>query len=210
MISVVIPLFNKEQIIEKTIKSVLSQDYDNFEVVVVNDGSTDGSVEIVKAIFDSRITLIEQENGGLSAARNSGVKTAKGDYLYFLDSDDELTPDALEVMYRFVEAHPQVDLVQGGFFEKKVDAGKPTPYNLPEYTEDTRLIKNILLTFDGDLIKAQSRLVRRDFFIENNNQIGYFWNNSICCTLFLKHITVVGYSNRISCLHNFIIPNKIN
>ena len=64
MISVVIPLYNKEPIIEKTLKSVLSQDYSDFEVVVVDDGSTDNSVAIVQAIHDSRIRLIKQENGG--------------------------------------------------------------------------------------------------------------------------------------------------
>ena len=73
MISVVIPLYNKEAIIKKSIESVLTQDYDDFDVIVVNDGSTDNSVEIVKAIHDPRITLIEQENGGPSKARNTGV-----------------------------------------------------------------------------------------------------------------------------------------
>ena len=95
MISVIIPLYNKEKIIERSLQSVLSQDYDDFEVVVVNDGSTDGSVEIIKSISDSRITLIEQENGGPSKARNTGVKNAKGEWILFLDADDELLPGAL-------------------------------------------------------------------------------------------------------------------
>lgn len=96
MISVIIPLYNKEQIIEKSLKSVLSQDYDDFEVVIVNDGSTDRSAEIVKRINDSRIRLIEQENGGPSKARNTGVKNAKGDWIVFLDADDEFLPGALK------------------------------------------------------------------------------------------------------------------
>ena len=89
MISVIIPLYNKEQIIEKCIQSVLTQDYNDFEVVVVNDGSTDRSAEIVKRIDDSRVRLIEQENGGPSKARNTGVKNAKGEWIVFLDADDE-------------------------------------------------------------------------------------------------------------------------
>ena len=95
MISVIIPLYNKEQIIEKCIQSVLTQDYDDFEVVIVNDGSTDRSAEIVKRIDDSRIRLIEQENGGPSKARNIGVKNAKGDWIVFLDADDEFLLGAL-------------------------------------------------------------------------------------------------------------------
>ena len=106
MISVVIPLFNKEQIIEKTLRSVLSQDYDDFEVVVVNDGSTDRSAEIVNRIDDSRIRLIEQENGGPSKARNTGTKYSKGDWLLFLDADDELCESALRNLSKQVIGHP--------------------------------------------------------------------------------------------------------
>lgn len=96
MISVIIPLYNKESIIERSLQSVLSQDYDDFEIVVVNDGSTDRSAEIVKSLTDPRVHLIEQENGGPSKARNTGVKHAKGDWIVFLDADDELLPGALK------------------------------------------------------------------------------------------------------------------
>ena len=95
MISVIIPLYNKEPIIERSLQSVLSQDYDDFEVVVVNDGSTDRSADIVRSINDPRIRLIEQENGGPSKARNTGTKNARGEWILFLDADDELLPGAL-------------------------------------------------------------------------------------------------------------------
>ena len=110
MISVVIPLYNKEAIIKKSIESVLTQDYDDFEVIVVNDGSTDNSVEIVKAIHDPRITLIEQENGGPSKARNTGVKNAKGEWILFLDADDELLPGALKHFAELVKAHKNIEM----------------------------------------------------------------------------------------------------
>jgi len=169
-VSIIIPVYKVEEYLADCLTSVLNQTFQDYEMILVDDGSPDSCPQLCDewATKDKRIKVIHRENGGLSAARNSGVKAAEGDYLYFLDSDDELTPDALEAMYRLVEAHPQVDLVQGGFFEKKGDAGKLTPYKLPEYTENVKLIKNTLLTFDGDLIKAQSRLVRRDFFIEND------------------------------------------
>ena len=110
MISVIIPLYNKEPIIEKSLRSVLSQDYDNFEVVVVNDGSTDRSAEIVKSIDDPRIRLIEQENGGPSKARNTGVKNAKGEWIVFLDADDEFLPGALSKFYSLIEEYPEVGM----------------------------------------------------------------------------------------------------
>ena len=126
MISVVIPLYNKEAIIKKSLESVLTQDYDDFEVVVVNDGSTDKSVEIVKSIHDPRMTLIEQENGGPSKARNTGVKNAKGEWILFLDADDELLPGALICLHKLAQKNPTANIIDGSFIvrtpagEKKV------------------------------------------------------------------------------------------
>lgn len=113
MISVIIPLYNKEPIIERSLQSVLTQDYDDFEVIVVNDGSTDKSAEIVKSINDSRINLIEQENGGPSKARNTGIKHAKGDWILFLDADDELLSGALKTFYEKTLEHPNINMFCG-------------------------------------------------------------------------------------------------
>ena len=113
MISVIIPLYNKEHIIVKSLRSVLSQDYDDFEVVIVNDGSTDRSAEIVKGIEDSRIRLIEQENGGPSKARNIGTKHSKGDWIIYLDADDELCESALRNFAKQVAEHPGYNMYFG-------------------------------------------------------------------------------------------------
>ena len=111
MISVVIPLYNKEMTIKHSLSSVLSQDYDDIEVIVVNDGSTDNSVEVVKSINDSRIVVIEQENGGPSKARNTGIRNAKGEWLVTLDADDELVEHALSKMIRETEKYRDADIV---------------------------------------------------------------------------------------------------
>lgn len=95
-ISVIIPLYNKEKIIENTVESVLNQTHSNFELIIVDDGFTDKSVEVVNKISDERIRLIRQKNAGPSSARNKGVKNANTDWIVFLDGDDELLPDALE------------------------------------------------------------------------------------------------------------------
>lgn len=113
MISVIIPLYNKEKIIERTIQSVLSQDYDDFELIVVNDGSTDNSAEIVRKVQDSRLRLIDQENGGPSKARNRGVCCAKGDWILFLDADDELQTDALSIFSEYILKEPKADMFIG-------------------------------------------------------------------------------------------------
>ena len=94
-ISVVIPLYNKENAIVKTLQSVFDQTISDFEVVVVDDGSTDNSLEVVRAIRDARIRVIHKENGGVSSARNVGIKAAKGQYVALLDGDDLWQPNGL-------------------------------------------------------------------------------------------------------------------
>lgn len=110
-ISVVIPLYNKEKSIAQSLKSVLDQTYTNFEIVVVDDGSTDKSVETVKNIGDERIQLLGQPNAGPSKARNTGVKNSKGDWIVFLDADDELLPEALSIFTEIIVEHQDVDII---------------------------------------------------------------------------------------------------
>lgn len=95
--SVIIPVYNTEKYLRKSLNSVLGQSYSNFEVLIVNDGSTDASEEVIKQYLgDSRFKLISQMNKGLGGARNTGIQAAKGDYLVFLDSDDYLSIDCLK------------------------------------------------------------------------------------------------------------------
>lgn len=100
--SVVIPLYNKEETISETIHSVLSQTFDNFEVIVVNDGSRDNGPSVVGKIQDPRIIMVHQENAGVSAARNKGVERALGKYIAFLDGDDKWKNNHLEELYTLI------------------------------------------------------------------------------------------------------------
>lgn len=106
MISIVIPLYNKEKQIEKTLQSVLSQTFGEFEVVVVNDGSTDNSKTAVTAVEDSRIRIIDQKNQGVSVARNTGIVAAKYDYIALLDADDEWDSDYLKTQVDLIQTYP--------------------------------------------------------------------------------------------------------
>jgi glycosyltransferase involved in cell wall biosynthesis len=109
-ISVIIPLYNKEAEIKRTINSVLSQTYQNFEIIVVDDQSIDKGPAIVKGVKDPRITLIEQEHRGVSYTRNQGVKLSTSDIIAFLDADDEWMPKHLETITRLIENHPEAGM----------------------------------------------------------------------------------------------------
>ena len=99
-ISVIIPCYNVEQYIDKCLESVLLQTFGDIEVIIVNDGSTDGNADIIKRyIADKRVKYIEQKNAGVSAARNAGIAAATAELLTFVDSDDYLEPDMYEKLY---------------------------------------------------------------------------------------------------------------
>ena len=113
--SIVIPAYNTGKYIHKTLDSVYSQTYSNYEVVIVNDGSTDSTSEIIRNYFKNfpavHYKLIEQKNKGIGAARNSGIRETQGDFVAFLDADDKWSREKLSKIKRFLEENPQADLV---------------------------------------------------------------------------------------------------
>jgi glycosyltransferase involved in cell wall biosynthesis len=116
-ISVIIPVYNAQDTIEKTIQSITSQSYQNLEIILVNDGSTDSSYEICRRIQseDSRIKIIDKENGGVSSARNMGVAHATGEYIIHADSDDIVLPNAYMNLIR--EANrSNAAIIVGGYY----------------------------------------------------------------------------------------------
>lgn len=107
-ITVVIPVYNAEAYLDKTIQSVLAQSYSDFEVILVNDGSQDRSVEICEQFHDPRIQILHQENQGPAAARNLGIRHAQGEYVAFLDGDDLWTEDKLARHIEHLDRNPEV------------------------------------------------------------------------------------------------------
>jgi hypothetical protein len=109
-VTVVIPLYNKETYVRRAVDSVLAQTFTDFEVIVVNDGSTDNGPALVRQYNDPRVRLIDQENRGVSAARNRGIAEAGGELIAFLDADDEWRPAYLEVVCHLREKYPEAGM----------------------------------------------------------------------------------------------------
>jgi glycosyl transferase family 2 len=115
-VSVVVPLYNKAPTIQRTLDSILGQTFADFELIVVDDGSTDGGAEVVEGCRDPRVRLIRQSNAGPGAARNRALAEANGQYAAFLDADDEWLPQFLHKSIALLEQFPQAAMVASGYF----------------------------------------------------------------------------------------------
>ena len=115
--SIIVPVYNAAQSLNKTLDSIISQTFNDYEVIIVNDGSTDDSLAICNSYIenDSRFKLINQKNSGVSNARNNALKLTKGEYIVFLDSDDWYDPDYLKIFKETIKKYPQSDNYWCGF-----------------------------------------------------------------------------------------------
>ena len=143
-VSIIMPVFNAKEHLSKTITSILSQDFESFELIIVNDGSTDGSLAICKefADKDARVKIINQKNSGTSAARNTGLNVAKGKYITFCDHDDEYLPHLLRDNFELAEKK-QVDVLQ--FSINRIDTTRQNQIisqRLNDYSIDSGDIRN--------------------------------------------------------------------
>lgn len=174
-ISIIVPVYQVEDYIIQCLQSVADQTLtEGIECIIVDDCGGDRSIEKAhdfisnyKGAIDFKI-FYREGNGGLSAARNSGIDASKGEYLYFLDSDDEITPNCMELMWGLIQKHGNVDLVQGSFYETEEEKKTVSKYNLQEYDNNRKHIKTFLLRFEGDIVGAQSRLIRKDFMLQHS------------------------------------------
>lgn len=167
-ISVVVPLYNKEKAIAKTIESILKQTISDFELIVVDDGSKDNSLQVVQSIKDSRLLVIHKENGGVSSARNRGIKEAKGDFIALLDGDDLWDSTFLEEQVKLIHDFPEAGMwgvntafIRNGLYDKW-EQGMPDGYR--------GYVENYFGTKHNDLFCSSSVVIRKDVF----DVAGYF------------------------------------
>lgn len=134
-VSIIVPIYKVEAYLKKCIDSIIKQTYKNLEIILVDDGSPDNCGKICDefAIKDNRIKVIHKQNGGLSDARNAGLNIATGDYLYFVDSDDWISSNAIEVLISYFESNLDVDIVAGSSVDVHEYNGEilETSYSIP-------------------------------------------------------------------------------
>lgn len=173
-ISVIVPIYNVESYILECLQSVAAQTKTkNVECILVDDCGTDNSVKVAEQFISayegdiSFALLHHPENEGLSAARNTGIKNARGKYLFFLDSDDMIKPYCLDELFALAETY-QADMVQGAYESDLANMKRFEDSPLPEFSENKSFIKRTLLNYDVNPVMAQNRLVRKQLVVENN------------------------------------------
>lgn len=206
LFSIIIPVYNVEKYLRACLDSVIAQSFQEWEAVCVNDGSSDGSLTILEeyAAKDGRFRVVNQPNGGLSAARNAGMDAVKGDYILFLDSDDWLEPNALEVLASNLDGEDMLCFSGRRFFESD---GK---YRLPDRLEK-RIYpsgmdyynENALLHRDFAFVCVVLRLYKRSFLVENGLRFkeGILHEDDLftplaCC--YARNVSVIE-----DCLYNY-------
>ncbi|MCF0146223.1 MAG: glycosyltransferase [Eubacterium sp.] len=178
-VSVIIPFYNVEKYVGACLDSVCKQSLKNIEIICVNDGSEDHSMDIIMeyAEKDSRITVLSKENGGISSARNAGLKCARAEYVYFLDSDDMIKPDALEKLHNCASGD-RLDILlfegeciyENEDLEEKFSNARNYYKKTHQYKETYTGLKllTMLLRDKEYRVTVQMQLVRRSFLTENN------------------------------------------
>lgn len=161
VISVIVPTYNSERTIDRCVLSVLNQTLSDFELIVVDDQSTDGTVARLSRITDPRVSvLVQPQNNGVSAARNRGIAAAQADILCFLDSDDEYLPNKLSIVYSFFTEHPSIDVLIDSFeIHFPEPSGKPPKRRLNPELNDSESVRQAV--YCREIFKATPALTIR-------------------------------------------------
>ena len=218
-VSIIIPVYNVSDYVERCINSVINQTYTDLECIIVNDCTPDDSIDKCERIIAeyngpiSFIILHHEKNRGLSAARNTGIDIATGEYVYFLDSDDFIIPDCIQLMYNCIINHPKSEIVMGG--AKASNGGfeymdyEKKDY-LPEYTDDADWINKAFLTHERLSMTAWNILINKDFI----KKYSLFFIEGLINEDEVWHFMLSKYVTHLSILHKntyfyFIRPNSI-
>ena len=170
-LSIIIPVYNVEKYISKCLDSILNQSFEDFEVICINDGSTDNSLTILQEYKSKGIIVIDKQNEGSGIARNVGVDIAKGEYLFFVDGDDWLEDNALEKMVKKADELNTDILIFGGlsYYDEKGRKGGYSADKLPKiYLNKVFSAKDIRQDIFKFPSTAWTKLYRRDFWFKNN------------------------------------------
>ena len=161
--SVIIPLFNKEKFIEATLKSVLNQTFIDFEILIIDDGSTDNSATLIKGFDDTRIRYFYKENAGVSSARNYGIEKSQSNYISFIDADDYWYPDFLEEMIKIIQNYPQQNVFSAAIEIETSKKVFPATYSIVK-TNDHEIVNYFTASNKETVICTSCAVFHKNIF----------------------------------------------
>ena len=196
-LSVIIPVYNSISTLERCVNSVLAQELDDIEIILVDDGSDDGSSVLCDdlALKNPQIRVIHRKNGGLSAARNTGIASAQAKWLAFVDSDDALAPDTLKSNLDYAEENPVTDLVE---FPVTVRYGSPDSFNFdfePYETSGTQVFTHWIQSRGYNHCFACNKLFRATLFEKIHFPEGQSFEDAAICPAIIRSCRTIRYSN---------------
>ena len=207
LISVVVPVYNVSDYLHFAMDSLIKQTYQNFEVILINDGSTDNSGDICDqyAAYDERIKVIHKENAGVSAARNTGIEAANGDYIAFVDSDDYIAPNMYEDMLRILKENDLDILECTAFRDKGGDIIEGCNDGQLEIYEKEDALR---LAMHDCFVAAWSKLYKRSAIGDVRFPVGRKFEDTATSYLYVANANRVGHINR--CYYYYRLnPNSI-
>jgi glycosyltransferase involved in cell wall biosynthesis len=208
MVSVILSVYNRERTLKRSINSLLLQDFSNWELIAIDDGSSDSSYEILREYENkySNIKVFRQRNKKLAYSRNRGIKLSSGEYITFLDSDDEYNPDHLSARINYMLTHPMVDFIHGGvkIIGDEYVRDKDNPYCFIHLSECTigatffgkRIVFKSLKGFKRNIYSEDSEFLRRvteKYLVKKVNFNTYVYHRE----------------NKDSLTHNYV-PGKVS
>lgn len=167
--SIIIPLYNKESFIENTIQSVLDQNFQDFEIIVVNDGSTDKSEEKLLHFKDFRIKYFSKKNEGVSSARNYGIEKANADFIAFLDADDYWYPTFLETMFYSISKLPNQKVFSAAVEFNTSKKVIPAQYSISKTNEEFEIVNYFKASIKESILWSSSSVFHKSVFQEIGN-----------------------------------------
>ena len=183
LVSIIVPAFNVEKYIKKCIDSIVGQTYSNLEIIVINDGSKDSTYSIITSFSDKRIRAINQNNVGVSASRNNGLKIATGKYIVFVDGDDYLAPCFIEMFLNAAETNESDFVFSSNCITSKAETESDGSWNVIGKEKATELLLN-----PDIIVGCWNKLYRRKFLIDN----GIWFDTSLFYGEGLRFITTVS------------------
>lgn len=204
--SVIIPAYNLEQYIAVTIQSVLDQTFKDFEIIIVDDGSTDKTVSVIQSFHDPRIRLISQPNGGVSKARNTGIQIANGKYIAFLDGDDFWYPEHLMLAFEFFKRHSNILVYVSRYLMSELITIPPRVSSKPTFIRKLGIL-GLLCIHSSSIILNSSLVSQLPPWEENMSygEDGLYWTRLMRKTNILGQggsITSVYRQRLSSVMHN--------